>query len=327
MRRASQRKNAVLSPRARASRSTSKISADTTTATAAGFARKHLVHPAALLLNHRRMHNRIQLLHAAIRRKRALPAAPGSAFRLHPPLPDQTRARSPRKQRWPGSISARPISSASITSAPKFAQKTACTVLLPLPNPPVRPTRKHTLTAPAASLPRAPCWPSASRSSADPRLPAPACRRRPARSLWMHVAHNRRTALREAGFALLIAGEEASNSSRVVMRLIPTSITVAPGFTISGSMKPGRADSRNQNVGLARDRRQVARLRVANRHRGILMQQQHRHRLAHNIAAPHNHGMLPADRKPARFRISITPAGVHGASAGRPACKRPAFTG
>ena len=35
----------------------------------------------------------------------------------------------------------------------------------------------------------------------------------------------------------------------------------------------------------------------------------------------------PAMGIPLRFRISITPAGVHGASAGRPACKRPAFTG
>ena len=53
------------------------------------------------------------------------------------------------------------------------------------------------------------------------------------------------------------------------------------------------SDRRHQNVRLARHCAQVARLRVANRHRGILVQQQHRHRLAHNVAAPHNNRMLP----------------------------------
>ena len=60
-------------------------------------------------------------------------------------------------------------------------------------------------------------------------------------------------------------------------------------------MKPGAADGRNKNVGLPRNRRQVARLRVANRHRRVLVQQQHRNGLADNVAAANNDGVLAGD--------------------------------
>jgi hypothetical protein len=89
----------------------------------------------------------------------------------------------------------------------------------------------------------------------------------------------------------------------------------------------GAADGGHQNVGLAGDRAQVARLRVADGDGGVLVEQQHGRRLAHNVAAAHHHGVLAGDGNPLRLRISIIPAGVQGASAGRPACKRPALTG
>ena len=54
------------SPRARASRTTSKISADSRTATAAGSLSKHFVHPSALRFNHWRMHDGIQFLQSAM---------------------------------------------------------------------------------------------------------------------------------------------------------------------------------------------------------------------------------------------------------------------
>ena len=57
------------------------------------------------------------------------------------------------------------------------------------------------------------------------------------------------------------------------------------------------ADRRNQDVRAAADRRQVARLRVADRHRRILGQQQHRRRLAHDVAAADDHRILSRDRQ------------------------------
>ena len=76
---------------------------------------------------------------------------------------------------------------------------------------------------------------------------------------------------------------------------MPTSMSVAPGLTISGVMKPGAADGGDENVGLARDRSEVSGLRVTNRHRGVLVEQQHRHGLAHNVAAAHDHRVLAGD--------------------------------
>ena len=61
------------------------------------------------------------------------------------------------------------------------------------------------------------------------------------------------------------------------------------------SDEAGAADGGDQNVGLAGDRRQVARFGVANRHRRVLVQQQHGRGLAHDVAAAHDHRMLAGD--------------------------------
>ena len=76
---------------------------------------------------------------------------------------------------------------------------------------------------------------------------------------------------------------------------MPTSMSVAPGLDHLRRDEAGPADGGNQNVGLPRDRRQVARLRVANRNGGVLVEQQHRDGLAHNVAAAHDHGVLAGD--------------------------------
>ena len=59
------------------------------------------------------------------------------------------------------------------------------------------------------------------------------------------------------------------------------------------------ADGHDQDVGLARDRGQVARAAVADGHRGVaagpLLHEHRRHRLAHDVAAAHDHHVGPGD--------------------------------
>ena len=66
----------------------------------------------------------------------------------------------------------------------------------------------------------------------------------------------------------------------------------------------GAPDGRHQDIGLAADRRQVRRLRMADRHGGVLVQQQHGDGLADDVAAPHHHGALARDRNPAALQKS-----------------------
>ena len=116
------------------------MSAETTTATAARIARKDLLHPLLLRLDHGGMDDRIQFFAGARLRRRVPPAVADSIGRRHRRPPVRRRARSRRRRGCPGSISARPSSSDSMTSAPS-SRRSRATVLLPLPRPPVRPTR------------------------------------------------------------------------------------------------------------------------------------------------------------------------------------------
>ena len=59
-----------------------------------------------------------------------------------------------------------------------------------------------------------------------------------------------------------------------------------------GRDKLGLADRRDQNFGLAADRRQIGRAAVADRDRAVLMQQQHGHRLTHDVRAADNDAPL-----------------------------------
>ena len=85
-----------------------------------------------------------------------------------------------------------------------------------------------------------------------------------------------------------------------VTRLMPTSITVAPGLIQSRRTISGAADRGEQDVGAPADRRQVARLGMRDRHRRVLGQQQLRQRLADDVGAADH------DRLEARER------GLHG---------------
>ena len=60
--------------------------------------------------------------------------------------------------------------------------------------------------------------------------------------------------------------------------------------------EPRPPDRRDENVGGRGDRGQVRRLRVADRHRRVALQQQHRHRLADDLAAPDDDRVRAGDR-------------------------------
>ena len=147
------------------------------------IAHENLVHPSPLRLNHRRMHDRVQLLQPSPLKGQLGQPRPIQPAIRSPQPPPQRLEQFRRYTFCPGSISVRPSSSASITSAPS-SRNICATVLLPLPRPPVDPTRSIGLESPAASWRRARCSPSAWRWSADPRRPVQVCTPRPVRRPW-----------------------------------------------------------------------------------------------------------------------------------------------
>ena len=124
--------------------------------------------------NRRRMHNRIQLLHATTLQTQSAPAPPDPAAHRPSPRHAPKWATIAAYTACPGSINSRPIASADNTCAPCPANSRAA-VDFPLPSPPVKPTRSIAFSpcpqqARAAALPPSPCSASASQSSARPRL-------------------------------------------------------------------------------------------------------------------------------------------------------------
>jgi hypothetical protein len=93
---------------------------------------------------------------------------------------------------------------------------------------------------------------------------------------------------------------------------MPTSITTAPGFTMSRRDHARLADRGHQDVGLARHRGEVARLRVAHGDGGAGVEQQQRHRLADDVRAPTTTACAPSTGTASCSSIFITPHGVHG---------------
>ena len=80
-------------------------------------------------------------------------------------------------------------------------------------------------------------------------------------------------------------------------RLMPTSITVAPGLIQSPRTISGRPDGGDQQVGAPAHTRQIARLGMGDRHRRILRQQQLRHRLADDVGAADHHRFQAGERR------------------------------
>jgi hypothetical protein len=85
-----------------------------------------------------------------------------------------------------------------------------------------------------------------------------------------------------------------SPSSRVLppspsRRFMPTSITVAPGFSQSPLISSGDADGGDEDVGAADHFGQVAGAAVGHGHRAILPEEELRHRLADDVGAADHH--------------------------------------
>ena len=91
---------------------------------------------------------------------------------------------------------------------------------------------------------------------------------------------------------------------------MPTSITVAPGWIKSRVTKAG-SHGCHQDIGFARHGGQIARARVANRHRGVFVEQEHGHRLPHDVAAAITTARAPLMGIFERLSICRIAAGVH----------------
>ena len=132
----------------------------------------------------------------------------------------------------------------------------------------------------------------------------------------------------------LTASKSTSPTRPASVRLMPTSITTAPGLTMSAVTNFARPMATIEDVGLPRHRGQVAvrlwqTVTVALAPPGRVVSHEHdRHRLAHDVAAAHDHDVLaPAILIPLRCSSCWMPCGVQGRNRGRPWTIRPTFSG
>ena len=79
---------------------------------------------------------------------------------------------------------------------------------------------------------------------------------------------------------------------RPALRLMPTSMTIAPGLIQSPCTNYGLPTAATSDVRLAHDARQIARRRMADRHRAARHQQLERHRPADDVRLPDDHRVL-----------------------------------
>ena len=108
------------------------------------------------------------------------------------------------------------------------------------------------------------------------------------------------------------------------MRLMPTSITAAPGLTAVGAEQLRDADRGDEDVGAAADRGEVAGARVADGDRRVGGEQQARQRHADQLRAADDDrlGALELDPLVAPAAPS-RPAGVQGTRPGLPVREQP----
>ena len=79
------------------------------------------------------------------------------------------------------------------------------------------------------------------------------------------------------------------------MRLMPTSMTQAPGLIQSPFTISGPADRGDDEVGAAHDGGQVLGARMSDGDGAVLLQQELRHRLADDIGAADDHRLEPVE--------------------------------
>ncbi len=80
-----------------------------------------------------------------------------------------------------------------------------------------------------------------------------------------------------------------------VMRLMPTSMTVAPGANVVGSDHGGASHGGDHDIGAADGFREIARFRMADGDGGVGVHEEQRHGLADDIAAAEDDGVRAFD--------------------------------
>ena len=120
--------------------------------------------------------------------------------------------------------------------------------------------------------------------------------------------------------------KSTSPTSLPSTRLMPTSITVAPGFSQSPLIISGRPDRGDEDVGAADDGGQVAGPAVGDGDGAVLAEQQLRHRLADDVrAADHHRFEAGKVAEPGPSAASGSPAACRGPAPSSPTASRPAF--
>ena len=231
------------------------------------------------------------------------------------------------------------ILSASSTWQPS-SRSIAATVVLPVAIPPVRPTRSIRVWPPrrwvharlSAPAPQAGCLHRVAHQHGDGQRPHAARHRRDRsgdfRDARMNVAHQHGAFLAELRQLRRKIRKDALRLG-CIGDAIDAHIDHRRAGTHPTGLDHGRAaDRRDHDVGAAHDVGQVARLRVADRHRRVGMHQQQRHRLSHNVAAPHDDGVrLPRAECRCAAEFPCTPRACRPQVPARPETRRPRFTG
>ncbi len=160
--------------------------------------------------------------------------------------------------------------------------------------------QEHVTVQPGAARRELLCWPSASKSSAGRRLPAPVSQRRRIRRHPQDRHRPPECFLSDRSWPASHPSlwNALAASARSVSRFIPTSITTAPGLMKSRVIKRGPANGGDQNVGSPALTRQVVGFRMTHGNCRVGMQQHYCHWLAYDIAAPNHHGVLARNRNP-----------------------------
>ena len=110
-------------------------------------------------------------------------------------------------------------------------------------------------------------------------------------------------------------------------RLMPTSITVAPGLIQSPRIISGRPTAATTMSAALDDVGQVASSRMGDGDRAARRQQELRHRLADDVRAADTTASRPPRSPSSCLQQIRQPSGVHGTKPGSPIARRPALTG
>lgn len=162
-----------------------------------------------------------------------------------------------------------------------------------------------------------------------PRLSGPrGAQRVPEEARNRHRPHAPGTGVAQDARAIASENATSPTSFPSAVRLMPTVDDDGALLNPVAAHQLRAPNGCDEHVRLATARAEVARLRVRNRRRGVLGEEQVRHRgKPHDVAATDDTARAPASATPASRSSRMQPMGVHGASAGRPDTRYPTFAG